>query len=54
MDVILPVERAGTRTKLRLRVVVKPESDVAQLLARLGLQIPRQSKAVENVAPKIA
>lgn len=54
MDVILPVERAGTRTNLRLRVVAKPESDVAQLLARLGIQIPRQSKLVENVVPKNA
>ncbi|MEY5024502.1 MAG: hypothetical protein RLZZ244_30, partial [Verrucomicrobiota bacterium] len=28
--------------------------DVAQLLARLGIQIPRQSKLVENVVPKNA
>jgi hypothetical protein len=54
MDVILPVERAGIRTDLRLRVVAKPEGDTAQLLARLGLQIPRQSKIIENVVPKIA
>lgn len=54
MDVILPVERSGIRTNLRLRVVAKPEADAAQLLARLGLQIPRQSKIIENVVPKIA
>jgi transposase len=54
MDVILPVERAGIRTEMRLRVVAKPESDVAQLLARLGLQLPRQSKIIENVVPKMA
>jgi hypothetical protein len=54
MDVILPVERAGIRTEMRLRVVAKPESNVAQLLARLGLQLPRQSKIIENVVPKIA
>lgn len=41
-------------TDLRLRVVAKPESDTAQLLARLGLQIPRRSKIIENVVPKIA
>lgn len=54
MDVILPVERAGQRTELRLRVVAKPEEQTAQLLAHLGLQIPRRSKIVENVVPKIA
>jgi len=54
MDVILPVERAGIRAEMRLRVVAKPESDVAQLLARLGLQLPRQSKIIVNVVPKIA
>ncbi len=53
MDVILPVERSGQRTDLRLRVVAKPEKDTAQLLAHLGLQIPRQSKIIENVVPKI-
>ena len=54
MDVILPVQRGGVRTNLRLRVVAKPEPEVAQLLAHLGLQIPRQSKIIENVVPKIA
>jgi hypothetical protein len=53
MDVILPVERSGLRTDLRLRVVAKPEKDTAALLAHLGLQIPRQSKIIENVVPKI-
>jgi transposase len=53
MDVILPVERAGQRVDLRLRVVAKPDSQTAQLLAHLGLQIPRQSKIIENVVPKI-
>jgi len=54
MDVILPVERAGQRAELRLRVVAKPDQETAQLLAHLGLQIPRQSKIIENVVPKIA
>lgn len=53
MNVILAVERGDIRTDLRLRVVAKPEADAAQLLARLGLQIPRQSKIIENVVPKI-
>jgi transposase len=54
MDVILPVERAGQRADLRLRVVAKPDKETAQLLAHLGLQIPRQSKIIENVVLKIA
>jgi hypothetical protein len=53
MVVILPVERNGQRTGLRLRVVAKPEGQTAQLLAHLGLQIPHQSKITENVVPKI-
>ena len=53
MDVVLPVERAGQRTDLRLRVVAKPEAAAAQLLAHLGLRIPRQSKIIENVVPKV-
>jgi len=53
MDVILPVQRASQRIDLRLRVVAKPEKETAQLLAHLGLQIPRQSKIIENVVPKI-
>jgi transposase len=53
MDVILPVERAGQRAELRLRVVAKPDKETAQLLAHLGLQIPQRSKIIENVVPKI-
>ncbi len=53
MDVILPVERAGQRANLRLRVVAKPNKETAQLLAHLGLQIPGRSKIIENVVPKI-
>ena len=44
MDVLLPVARGEERFTLRLRVVAKPEKEVAQLLAHLGLQIPRQAK----------
>lgn len=54
MDVVLPVEGAGQRTDLRLRVVAKPEKDTAQFLAHLGLQIPSRSKMIENAVPKIA
>jgi hypothetical protein len=54
MDVLLPIQRAETRTELRLRVVAKPEPHVAQLLAHLGLQLPTRSKIIENVVEKIA
>jgi transposase len=53
MDVILPIERAGNHFELRLRTVAKPDKEVAQLLIRLGLQLPRQSKIIENVVPKM-
>jgi transposase len=51
LDVVLPT-RAGTQ--LRLRVVARPEKSLAQLLAHLGLDLPRTPKLVENVVPKIA
>lgn len=46
MDVILPIKRAQQHTQLRLRVVAKPEKETTQLLARLGLRLPRQSKII--------
>lgn len=52
MDVVLPVNRAGQHYSLRLRLVAKPEKDVAQLLAHLGLQLPLRPKLIENVVPK--
>jgi len=54
MDVLLPIQRAETRTELRLRVVAKPEPHVAQLLAHLGLHLHTRGKIVENVVEKIA
>ena len=50
MDVILPTAEAGP---VRLRVVAKPEKTLAQLLAHLGLELPRAPKIVENVVQKI-
>lgn len=47
MDVLLPVQRSQERHTLRLRVVAKPEKEVAQLLAHLGLPIPRQSQMIK-------
>jgi hypothetical protein len=39
--VIVPVLRGGVRTELRLRVVATPEPATAQLLAHLGLRLPK-------------
>jgi hypothetical protein len=51
MDVVLPTPEAG---QIRLRVVAQPEKALAQLLAHLGLPLPRAPKILENVVPKIA
>ena len=53
VDVIVPVQRASVATELRLRVVTTPEPATAQLLAHLGLRLPKGSREVGNVVPKI-
>jgi len=52
MDVTVPVKRAERLVTLRLRAVAKPDPDVALLLARLGLHLPKGSKLVQNVVEK--
>ena len=54
VDVIVPVRRAAGVTDLRLRVVTTPEPATAQLLAHLGLRLPKGSRVISNVVPKIA
>jgi hypothetical protein len=49
MDVILPVRDQG---ELSLRVVSKPDAQVAQLLAHLGLDLPTAPKIISNVVAK--
>jgi transposase len=51
MDVILPTRPTG---EVRLRVVARPEKALAQLLAHLGLDLPRTPRILENVVPKTA
>ena len=53
-DVVLPVRVAGEdrATDLRLRVVARPDRMVAELLHRLGLDLPSAPKIVQNVVPK--
>jgi transposase len=53
VDVVLPVRRAATRTELRLRVVATPEPATAQLLAHLGLRLPKGTRSIADVVPKI-
>ncbi|MBL9153519.1 MAG: IS1634 family transposase [Verrucomicrobiales bacterium] len=54
MDVVLPVRVEGEdrATDLRLRVVARPDRMVAELLHRLGLDLPSAPKIVQNVVPK--
>lgn len=53
VDVVVPVRRAGISTEVRLRVVTTPEPATAQLLAHLGLRLPRGSREISHVVPKI-
>jgi transposase len=52
MDVLLPVKRGELVCELRLRIVGTPEPTTAQLLAHLGLRLPKGSREIENVVPK--
>lgn len=54
MDVVLPVRTEGQErpTDLHLRVVARPDRMVAELLHRLGLDLPSAPKIVQNVVPK--
>jgi len=53
VDVIVSVRRAQIATELRLRVVTTPEPATAQLLAHLGLRLPKGTREINNVVPKI-
>jgi hypothetical protein len=50
MDVVLPIRRGDTIARLRLRTVARPERRVAELLTRLGLQLPTRSRIIEDIA----
>ncbi len=53
LDVILPVQTAEGVSELRLRTVARPERLVAELLQRLGLTLPEQSRIVENAVANV-
>lgn len=54
LDVVLPVrETSSNETRpVRLRVVARPDRPVAELLVRLGLDLPGTPKLVQNVVEK--
>ncbi len=52
VDVLLPIRRGDVRTELRLRVVATPDPATAQLLAHLGLRLPKGTRRMANVVPK--
>lgn len=54
MDVVLPIrEKSSNETRpVRLRVVARPDRPVAELLVRLGLELPGAPKLVQNVVEK--
>lgn len=54
VDVVLPVRAPGERmlTEVRLRVVTRPDQRAANLLDRLGLQLPTAPRRIENVVAK--
>jgi hypothetical protein len=53
LDVILPVKTAEGVSELRLRTVARPERLVAELLQRLGLHLPEQSRTVQNAVENV-
>jgi len=54
MDVVLPVKETQSQQtrEVRLRVVARPDRPVAELLVRLGLDLPSDPKVVQNVVEK--
>jgi len=54
LDIVLPVkETLSQQTReVRLRVVARPDRPVAQLLVRLGLELPTVPKLIQNVVEK--
>lgn len=49
LDVVLPTEGGN---EIRVRMVARPEKELAFLLARLGLDLPETPKAIEYVVQK--
>jgi len=54
LDVVLPVRQnpQAQSREVRLRIVARPDRPVAELLVRLGLELPSAPKLVQNVVEK--
>ncbi len=54
LDVVLPIRPSANDPvrEIRLRIVSRPDPPVAELLARLGLDLPNAPKIVQNVVDK--
>lgn len=46
MDVVVPVKRQETTAELTVRTVARPDRHVAELLIRLGLNLPSHNRIV--------
>jgi len=53
LDVVLPLKAGENVSELRLRTVARPERMVAELLQRLGLHLPEQSRTVQNAVENV-
>ena len=55
LDVVLPIREKETQQmrEVRLRVVASPDRPTAELLDKLGLELPSAPKLVQNVVEKI-
>lgn len=53
LDLVLPVKTPEGMSELRLRTVARPERMVAELLQRLDLHLPEQSRIVQNVVENV-
>ena len=52
MDIVLPVRRGETQTELTIRTVARPDRHVAELLARLDLELPMRNRIL--AAPTVS
>ena len=54
LDVVLPIQETESQQtrQVRLRVVARPDRMVAELLVRLGLELPSVPRVVQNVVEK--
>jgi len=53
LDVVLPVQIGQNVSELRLRTVARPERMLAELLQRLDLHLPEQSRTVQNAGENV-